>query len=245
MNRECEADGTLILDDPVELPQLLDVLIVGGGPGGTATAFRAKELGLAALVIDFDDLLKRIRDYPKEKFILPTFGGGDKMAFPAGGECVTRLHFDPIDKDDICANWKGLFRTLGIPAKLGIELTGLERDEDGVWHAATFNHRTQEAESYLARHVVLGLGRGVPRRFDIPGNTDGVAYRLDDPLRYVEGPVCVMGGGTSAAEAVIAISNAKTEAQDECPVYWSYRGSKMPRVSKALSGVFFEAYVGR
>ncbi len=108
MNRECEADGTLILDDPVELPELLDVLIVGGGPGGTATAFRAKELGLAALVIDFDDLLKRIRDYPKEKFILPTFGGGDKMAFPAGGQCVTRLHFDPIDKDDICANWKGL-----------------------------------------------------------------------------------------------------------------------------------------
>ena len=42
MNRECEADGTLILDYPVELPELLDVLIVGGGPGGTATAFRAK-----------------------------------------------------------------------------------------------------------------------------------------------------------------------------------------------------------
>src|SRR5262249_46298723 len=53
-----------------------------------------------------------------------------------------------------------------------------------------------------------------------------------------------IGGGTSAAEAVIAISNAKAAAEDPTPVYWSYRGDKLPRVSKALAEVFFEAYVG-
>ena len=31
-------------------PEILDVLIVGGGPGGTATAFHAIELGLRTLV---------------------------------------------------------------------------------------------------------------------------------------------------------------------------------------------------
>ena len=55
---------------------------------------------------------------------------------------------------------------------------------------------------------------------------------------------CVIGGGTSAAEAVIAISNAKIADGDPTPIYWSYRGDKLPRVSKALAEVFFEAYVG-
>ena len=92
--------------------------------------------------------------------------------------------------------------------------------------------------------MVLAIGRGVPRRFDIPGNTDGIAYRLTDAKLYVGEPACVIGGGTSAAEAVIAISAAKAAAGNPTSVYWSYRGDKMPRVSKALAEVFFEAYVG-
>ena len=63
-------NGSLILPEPVTLPEILDLLIVGGGPAGTAAAFRAKELGLSALVVDYDDVMKRIRDYAKDKLIL-------------------------------------------------------------------------------------------------------------------------------------------------------------------------------
>ncbi len=241
---ETLADGTYVLDEPIDLPEILDLLIVGGGPAGTAAAFRAKELGLVALVIDYDDLMKRIRDYAKDKFILPHFGGGDKMKFPKGGEFVARLHFSAIDKDDMCLVWKGFYRQCGIPAQIGIELTGLERQDDGLWLVQTWNHKTKEEQTYLAKHVVIAIGRGVPRRFDIPGNTEGIGYRLEDATKYVGAPALVIGGGTSAAESVIAISNAKAEAGDPCSVYWSYRGDKMPKVSRALSGVFFEAYVG-
>ena len=78
---QTERDGSLILATPVTLPDVLDVLIVGGGPYGTATAFRAKELGLNALVNDYDDLsidevekkvrglsrqeIQNVRDYEK------------------------------------------------------------------------------------------------------------------------------------------------------------------------------------
>ena len=99
-----------MLDPPVTLPDVLDVLIVGGGPFGTAAAFRAKELGLTALVIDYDDLMKRIRDYAKDKPILPDFGGGDRMQFPKGGELIASLQFAPIDKDEMCVRWKALYR---------------------------------------------------------------------------------------------------------------------------------------
>jgi len=229
---------------PFKLPEILDVLIVGGGPGGTAAAFRAKELGLAALVIDFDDILKRIRDYAKEKLILPDFGGGDKLDFPEGGPLIAKLHFGAMDKDDMVVQWKKLYHDFDIPARVGIELSGLEQAPDGVWTAKVWNHNKNVEEECQARNVILTIGRGVPRRFDIPGNIEGIPARLTDAEQYIGAPTCIIGGGTSAAEAVISISQIKAERKDTTPVHWSYRGQKMPKVSKALADVFFEAYIG-
>jgi pSer/pThr/pTyr-binding forkhead associated (FHA) protein/thioredoxin reductase/ferredoxin len=243
-NIEYTRDGSLVLSSPVSLPEVLDVLVVGGGPAGTAAAFRAKELGLSVLVIDYDDLMKRIRDYPKDKLILPDFGGGDQMRFPQGGDLIAALHFSAIDKDEMVIAWKQLYVTHNVPAQIGIELLGMQRRPDGVWQVKAWNHNIKTEQQILAKHIAIGIGRGVPRRFDIPGNTDGIAYRLADAQAYVKGPALVIGGGTSAAEAVIAISNAKVKANELSAVYWSYRGDKLPKVSKALADVFFEAYMG-
>jgi pSer/pThr/pTyr-binding forkhead associated (FHA) protein/thioredoxin reductase len=130
-----------------------------------------------------------------------------------------------------------------VPAQIGVELLGITRS-NGVWEVKVWNYNVRDEYLYRARHIAIGIGRGVPRRFDIPGNTDGIAYRLADPQAYVGSPALVIGGGTSAAEAVIAISNAKAKAGDHSAVYWSYRGEKLPKVSKALADVFFEAYIG-
>jgi len=111
---------------PPDADRELDVLVVGGGPAGTATAFRAVEHGLSVQVIDFDDLMRRIRDYSKDKLILPGFGGGDRMAFPRGGPLISALAFEPIDKDEMCARWKALYREHRVPTRTGVELTGLE-----------------------------------------------------------------------------------------------------------------------
>ncbi len=245
MNASAEytQDGTLILARPVKLPEVLDLLVVGGGPAGTAAAFRAKELGLAALVIDFDDVMKRIRDYAKDKLILPDYGGGDKMQFPNGGAMVSLLHFTPVDKDDMCKLWKGFYCEHNVPAQVGMELLGLQQHE-GLWRARVYNHHTKSEQNLRAKHIVIAIGRGVPRRFDIPGKTEGIAYRLSDAALYLGAPALVMGGGTSAAEAVIAVSHAKAKANDPSAVYWSYRGNKLPKVSKALAEVFFDAYMG-
>jgi len=244
VNNEILSDGTFILKQPVRLPKVLDLLIVGAGPAGTAAAFRAKELGLAALVIDFDEVMKRIRDYAKDKLILPDYGGGDNMQFPKGDGLISLLRFSPIDKDEMCRQWKIFYRDHNIPGQSGVELLGLQRQRDGIWQARAFNHHNKTEMSYLAKHVVIAIGRGVPRRFDIPGNTEGLAYRLSDPAFYVGAPALVIGGGTSAAEAVIAVSQTKIKANDSTAVYWSYRGDKLPKVSKALAEAFFDAYLG-
>lgn len=241
VSAEYLSDGALVLNKPVKLPEILDILIAGGGPAGTGAAFRAKELGLSALVIDFDDIMKQIRDYPKNKKILPNYGAGDKMKFPKCGELVALLRFEPIDKDDLCNLWKEFYRQHNIPAQIGVELIGLERRKDGIWQAKIYNYNTKSEQVYLAKHIVLGLGNGAPRSFDIPGNTRDIAYRLSDASKYAGAPVLVIGGGTSAAEAVIAISNAKNQKNDPSGVYWSYRSSKLPKVSKALAEEYFTA----
>ncbi len=217
---------------------------MGGGPGGTATAFRAKELGLEVLVIDYDDLMKRIRDYSKDKLILPGFGGGDRLRFPKGEELIASLSFAAIDKDDLHQGWKKLYEQHGVEAQTGVELTAIQQDFDGVHQVQAWDHKNRCGVRFAARHVAIAIGRGVPRRFNIPGDTAGIALRLKNPESYVGLPACVIGGGTSAAEAVVALSEVKAAANDASPVYWSYRGERMPRVSKALADVFFEAYVG-
>ncbi len=237
-------DGNLVLKNPQVLPEVLDMLIVGGGPAGTSAALHAKELGLSALVIDYDDMMKRIRDYPKDKLILPDFGGGDQMQFPKGGPLVSALQFPAMDKDEICKTWKQLYFEHSIPVRVGIEFLGLTRLPDNTLKVKVWDHNSKCEGAYSAKHVVIAIGRGVPRRFDIPGNTDGIAYRLVDAATYVGEPALVMGGGTSGGEAVIAISHAKLKATDTTSVYWSYRGAKLPKVSKALAEALFDAYLG-
>ncbi|MYN63765.1 MAG: FHA domain-containing protein [Acidobacteria bacterium] len=228
-------DGRLRLDSEVVLPGLLDVLVVGGGPAGTAVAFRAKELGLSALVIELDDILKRIRDYDKDKPIKPDFGAGKQMGFPKGGPLIERLHFfKDIRGEDLCAAWKALYRRHSVPAQIGVELVGAELDAAGTWCVLVRNHRTNRDDTLHAKHVVLALGAGMPRRLDVPGNVRAIGNRLADVQRYVGAPACVLGGGISAVEAVIAISEAKAAARDTTALYWSYRGQTMPKVPQAL-----------
>ena len=236
-------DGTLALKKPPKLLDPLDMIVVGGGPAGSAAAFRAFELGITPLVIDYDDILTRIRDYSKNKLILPHFSGGRNLKFPLGGYLISRLPFEPIDKDDLHESWKAIYYEYNIPAKLGVELTGLKRRDDGIWEVFTKNLKTKSREIFRARHVVLAIGAGFPRQLDIAENTKDICYKLADAENYTGDISCIIGGGTSAAEAVIAISNAKIKADDETPVYWSYRGTQMPKVSTELSEDFFHAYV--
>src|SRR5262249_39785183 len=156
--------GTLKLQEPVVLPEVLDVFVAGGGPAGTAAAVRAKELGLSFLVVDYDDLMKRIRDYPKEKMIKPNYGGGDKLQWPAGGPLLSGLYFDDIDKDEMVAKWKARYKELRLAAKVGSEFTGLSTDGDGIYTVRTWSYRAAKEVSYRARNVIVGIGAGVPRR---------------------------------------------------------------------------------
>ncbi len=88
---------------------------------------------------------------------------------------------------------------------------------------------TTNKGSYLARSVLLTMGRrGTPRKLDVPGEeTAKVVYRLIDPEQYKGQAVLVVGGGDSALEAAIAISE-----QPGTEVILSYRSAAFSRVKQ-------------
>src|SRR5262249_47050688 len=158
-------------------------------------------------------LLTKIRDFHEGKDILPDYGvRKDNRPFPPGGPLVTALHFEAWKREEMLERWKQYYKANNIPARIGAEMTGLERAPDGTWTVKASSKRASQAMRFRARHVILAVGGNVARRFDIPGELNGLHFRLDKAENFVGGPSLVVGGGISAAEAVIAISNAKAKA---------------------------------
>jgi thioredoxin reductase len=76
-----------------------------------------------------------------------------------------------------------------------------------VRHGDHFEARTTKGR-YLARAVLLTIGRrGTPRKLGVPGEElPKVTYRLVDPAQYAGMHVLVVGGGDSAIESAVTIS---------------------------------------
>jgi thioredoxin reductase len=75
--------------------------------------------------------------------------------------------------------------------------------------------------------VLLAIGRrGSPRKLDVPGEESAkVVYRLIDAEQYRGQSIIVVGGGDSALEAAIALSE-----QPDTDVTLSYRSNAFGRV---------------
>lgn len=101
-------------------------------------------------------------------------------------------------------------------------LEGIEKQGGG------FVVRTN-ATQYSTRSALLVMGRcGSPGKLDVPGEESAkVVYRLIDPAQYEGQAVLVVGGGDSALEAAIALSE-----QAVTDVRLSYRSAAFSRVKK-------------
>ena len=229
----------------------LDVLVVGGGPTGTAAAWRAHELGLSVLVIDRDCVLSIVKEWgehqPEPKNVDADYGDLVDLIFPPGGPLVSQLPFeDQTPADQLFARWMKVYDDNGVPYENGVELGGAERLPNGLIAAELMELASQAKTKVYCKNMLLALGSGQPAKVRLMGDGLGIRYKLGDANDYVGAPACVVGGGMSAAEAVVAIAIAKARAKDDSDVFWCYRGRGMPKVAKgkALAGKFYEAWTG-
>jgi thioredoxin reductase len=97
--------------------------------------------------------------------------------------------------------------------------------EDGI-----FKVLTMKGEQYTSETILLAIGRrGTPRKLNIPGEMkEKVAYRLIEPELIKGKDIIIVGGGDSAVEAALQLS-------DKNNVTLSYRNEVFNRIKSQNS----------
>jgi thioredoxin reductase (NADPH) len=191
-----------------------DVFIVGCGPAGLSAGLSAIHHKMRYKLIEQEDSLGgSVYHYPRQKIA---------MTAPVELDLIGKVKFTDVQKETLLAFW------LDVVEKTSLKIAFRERMESVERADGHFLVRTNRG-SYTAGSVLLAMGRrGTPRKLEVPGEESAkVAYRLADPAQYAGQSVLVVGGGDSALEAAIALSQEK-----DTDVILSYRSAAFSRVKQ-------------
>jgi len=189
-----------------------DLIVIGAGPAGISASLAAKEAGLKYLTVEQEDSLGGTTyHYPRNKLVMTA-----PMQLPLIGEIKVR----EISKEELMEVWISVLDR----AKPNIQFS--ERMEEITPTSDGFVVRTNKG-SYATTNILLAIGRrGTPRKLGATGEEQPkVVYRLIEPEQYKNKHVLVVGGGDSALEAALDISN-----EPGTHVILSYRGKAFDRV---------------
>jgi thioredoxin reductase/NAD-dependent dihydropyrimidine dehydrogenase PreA subunit len=195
-----------------DAPDQLDVMIVGAGPAGIAAGLGAVQHKLKYRLIEQEDSLGGcVYHYPRNKIT---------MTAPVELPLVGKVKMTEVKKEDLLEFWQSVVKKTGLKVKYRERMESIEKSGEG------FIVKTSR-RSYRTRTVLLTIGRrGTPRKLEVPGEEQAkVVYRLIDAEQYRGQHILVVGGGDSALEAAIALSE-----QPDTRVTLSYRGSAFARV---------------
>lgn len=189
----------------------LDLVIIGAGPAGISASLAAKKAELSALTLEQDSLGGTVFTFPRSKIVMTS-----PMNLPLYG----KVKLFNTSKDELLQLWKKVIQehNLQIIENTKVENIILQKDE-------TFKILTNTGREYVANHVLLSIGRrGSPRKLGVPGeDTQKVAYRLLEPETISGKKIMVVGGGDSAIESALLLS-------EENEVVLSYRSDKFSRL---------------
>jgi thioredoxin reductase (NADPH) len=165
------------------------------------------------MTFEQEDLGGAIMTYPRRKMVMAS-----PMDLPGYGK--VKLH--EIQKESLLDLFKDVF------SKTGLSVSVKNKVEDIARHQDHFKLTTRQGE-FFARKILLAIGRrGSPRKLGVPGEVSPiVAYRVLDPEKYAGLKILVVGGGDSAVEAALALSE-----QTGTTVHLSYRQEKIFRIKE-------------
>lgn len=190
-----------------------DLIIIGAGPAGISASLTAKIKKLKFLTLEQDTLGGTVAHYPRGKIV---------MTSPAELPGYGKLKLAETTKSELLEIWKAALSRNEISINENERVTGIKHNGSCFEVAA--------ADSvYTADYILIAAGRrGSPRKLNVRGEEkEKVYYRLLEPEYIKNKKVLVAGGGDSAAEAALALTEGKNE------VTLSYRGPAFSRIKPA------------
>ena len=193
--------------------KLLDVVIIGAGPSGFSASLAAMEHKLSAVTVEQETLGGTVSHYPRGKIV---------MTAPVVLPLIGKVAFRETTKETLLKFWQD------VEKRTRVKINYQERVE-GIQSIGSYYEVKTTQKTYLTRNVLLAIGRrGTPRKLDVPGeDSSKVVYRLIDPQQYRGKHVLVVGGGDSALEAAISISE-----ESGTTVTLSYRSESFSRAKQ-------------
>ena len=175
---------------------MFDLIIIGAGPAGLSAAEAAAHEGLNYLVIEKGTIANTIRQYPvgRTMFSTPNEVEMHKGTLKPVREKPTR--------EELLSHYIHFVLNLELKintAEIVVDVTGSINDG--------FLVKTDLAE-YQAARVLFAIGAMErPRRLNVPGeDLPKVHHLFVEPYAYVRKDALVVGGGNSAAEAALFLS---------------------------------------
>lgn len=208
----CKLDGVGHRNDKDD-GDMIDLVIVGAGPAGIAASLAAKDKNLNFVTLEQDSMGGTVSHYPRGKIV---------MTAPAVLPIVGKMQFKETTKEALMEFWAK------VVVKAKLEIKDRQRVESVEAERAGFHVKTGTSE-YHTRAILLAIGRrGTPRKLGVPGEEQTkVVYRLVDPAQYRNQHVLVVGGGDSALEAAVSISE-----EEGTTVAISYRSEAFSRAKE-------------
>ena len=175
---------------------MLDLIIIGAGPAGLSAAEAAAQAGLSYLVIEKGTIANTIRQYPVGRAMFST---PNEVEMHEGTLKPVR---EKPTREEMLSHYIHFVLQLDLKINTGervLDVTG--NINEG------FVVNTDLAE-YKAARVLFAIGAMEnPRRLDVPGeDLPKVHHLFVEPYAYVRKNALVVGGGNSAAEAALFLS---------------------------------------
>jgi thioredoxin reductase (NADPH) len=176
------------------MSDLLDVIIIGGGPTGLACAIEAQRAGLKYLVIEKGCLVNSLYHYPTSMifFTTPELLEIGDLPFVCEREKPNR-----IEALKYYRRVADTYRLQVNQYEKVVHVTG----SDGDFRVATELQATGESRSYHTRKLIVSIGYyDQPNVLRIPGeDLPKVSHYYKDAHPFYNRNVAVIGAGNSAA----------------------------------------------
>ena len=179
-----------------------DVLIVGAGPSGLATAIAAKQRGLDYVLVEKGMLVDAIFRFPTHMVFFTT----PELLEIGGLPLVTP--YDKPTRFEALRYYRRVVDTYALQISFHEEVLQVDREQDVFVVTTRDANGTTRARE--ARAVVLAIGYyGHPNYLGIPGeDLPHVSHYYTDAHPYYRQRVVIVGGKNSAAEAALDLYRA-------------------------------------